>query len=307
MKSKWVMGAVCACLAIALTAVCGLASAEEATDASGQWKYALEDGGAVITGYVVEPTDDLVIPGKLDGHAVTGIGISAFEGCVGLTGVTIPNSVTDIGSGAFKGCIGLTGVAIPVNVTYIGQNPFMNCRLAYIDVAPNNSVYEQRDGVLFDAQRAFLVSYPGAREGAYAIPEGIVFIGDGAFMGCAGLTGVTIPGSVTEIGFGAFLGCTGLTGVTIPSGVAHIGGWAFEGCDGLTSVTILGSVTSIGDRAFWACRGLTSATILGSMASIGDGAFHACDGLTLNVAKGSAAEQYAKEHHIPYNYICRGF
>ena len=38
-------------------------------------------------------------------NSVTSIGSSAFEGCDGLTSVTIPNSVTSIGEDAFLNCI----------------------------------------------------------------------------------------------------------------------------------------------------------------------------------------------------------
>ena len=51
----------------------------------------------------------IVIPEKVtyDGteYSVTSIGYYAFEGCSGLTSITIPNSVTSIGGGAFYECI----------------------------------------------------------------------------------------------------------------------------------------------------------------------------------------------------------
>ena len=61
------------------------------------------------------------------GNGVTSIGVNAFVGCIGLTSVTIPNSVTSIGDGAFTGCTGLTSVTIGNGVTSIGNSAFDGC------------------------------------------------------------------------------------------------------------------------------------------------------------------------------------
>ena len=146
---------------------------------------------------------------------VISIGASAFEGCTGLTSVTIGNSVTSIGSVAFRGCIRLTGVTIGNSVTYIGIYAFQDCTgLTSVD-----------------------------------IPDSVTSIGEYAFYGCIGLTGVTIGNSVTEIGRRAFMDCTGLTSVDIPDSVTSIGGSAFADCTSLTEVKISANVTEL--YAYW--------------------------------------------------------
>ena len=112
------------------------------------------------------------------------------------------------------------------------------------------------------------------------LPNSVTSIGGNAFEGCNGLTELILPNSVTSIGDYAFFGCSGLTELTLPNGVMSIGGNAFEGCSGLTELTLPNSVTSIADDAFRGCCGLTELTLPNSVTSIGTGAFAYCSGLT---------------------------
>ena len=112
---------------------------------------------------------------------VISVGNSAFEGCTGLTSVTIPNSVTSIYSNAFQGCSGLTSVTIPNSVTSIGKDAFNNCT-----------------GLT-----------------SVTIPNSVTIIDQYAFCWCTSLTSVTIPNSVTSIGYDAFSVCTSLTSLYI--------------------------------------------------------------------------------------------
>ena len=111
------------------------------------------------------------------------------------------------------------------------------------------------------------------------LPNSVTSIGGNAFEGCSGLTGLILPNSVTSIGNAAFVDCSGLTELILPNSVTSIGGNAFEGCSGLTELTLPNSVTSIGDGAFRDCSGLTELTLPNSVASIGDFAFSDCSGL----------------------------
>ena len=116
--------------------------------------------------------------------------------------------------------------------------------------------------------------------GHISIPNSVTTIGDGAFGGCTGLTGIEIPNSVTTIGNYAFNKCTGLTGIEIPNSVTTIGNYAFNECTGLTSVILGDSVTTIGNYAFNKCTGLTGIEIPNSVTTIGNYAFNECTGLT---------------------------
>ena len=232
------------------------------------------------------------------GDNVTSIGDFAFEDCIGLTSVTIPNSVTSIGEGAFYGCTGLTSVTIPNSVTSIGESAFGYCTGLTSVIIPNsvtsigNFAFSDCTGLTSPIYNAHVFAFmPTSYFGAYTIPDGIESIAGSAFFDCVGLTSVTIPNSVTSIGNYAFYGCSNLPSVTIPNSVTNIGKGAFAYCTGLTSLTIPNSVTSIdgmyrnddgywvGAGAFQGCSSLTSLTIGNGVEFIGDSAFARCGSL----------------------------
>ena len=225
-------------------------------------------------------------------YSVTSIGYKAFEGCSGLTSITIPNSVTSIGVSAFLGCSGLTSITIPNSVTSIDRFAFERCSSLTSVTIPNSVTiigeyaFSGCSGLTSVTIPNSLTSIGGAAFHdcssltSITIPNSVTSMGGGAFSGCSSLTSVTIPNSITSIERGAFSDCSGLTSITIPNSVTSIGENAFEGCSGLTSVTIPNSITSIERCAFYGCSGLTSVTIPNSVTIIEVSAFYSCSSLT---------------------------
>ena len=126
------------------------------------------------------------------------LGDYVFNGCSGLTSLTLPSSVTKIGCYALFNCIGLTSLTLPSSVTEIGEHAFLNC------IGLTN----------------------------FTIPSGVTKIGAGAFFCCYGLISLTIPSSVTAIGSQAFKHCSGLTSIYVyMEKLPETGSNLFLGCD----------------------------------------------------------------------------
>jgi len=251
----------------------------------------------------------------------------AFFYCSGLTRINIPEGVRSIGELAFGDCNSLTNVVISSTVTNIGDCVFLrfandNNGCPWVEVAEGNERYYSQNGVLFDASKAKLLSYPGRVVGTYDVPVGVLEIGDFAFHDC-NLSEVTVPSTVTNIGLSAFwesesiksvmlaeglacIGdsafsdCSGLTSVAIPSTVECIGWGAFSGCHSMEDLTISNGVVSICGSAFSDCRNLTEVTIPASVTNIGAGAFGKCGNLlAIHVVEDNLV--YASKDGVLYN------
>ena len=102
------------------------------------------------------------------------LGDYAFDGCSGLTSLTIPSGVTSIGDWAFGYCSGLTSLIIPSGVTGIGRGTFYGC--------------------------CGLTSL--------TIPSSVTAIGSQAFNACSELTSIYVyMEKLPETGSNLFLGC----------------------------------------------------------------------------------------------------
>ena len=180
------------------------------------FRYLLDSDTKTAT--LVPKTDgkysgDIIIPEKVKGndgveYVVASLGASCFEGCTGLTSITIPSSVTSLGSNCFAGCSGLTSITIPSSVTSLGEHCFEGC----------------------------------SNLTSITLPSSITSLGEYCFNDCSGLTSITIPSSVTYFDVYCFYGCSGLTSITIPSSVSHLCYGCFTDCSELEYIYFKGKL-----------------------------------------------------------------
>jgi len=219
-------------------------------DTHGDLTYKIANSQVSITDCKTSFTGDLVIPDEIEGLPVTSIGSKAFQNCIYLTSVIIPQSVSSIGERSFEWCVALTTIAIPEGVSKIGDRAFQNCgRLTSISVPeafyseseanrltlpklwpdgfwlPSSPIDDLRYRISYiDGQepQVIITDCDTSAEGHLVMPDKIdgfpvTGIGERAFRDCSNLTAITVPDSVTRIGDRAFLDCFGLESIVLPA------------------------------------------------------------------------------------------
>ncbi len=221
----------------------------------------------------------------------------AFEDCVELTRLFIPETVTEIGLD-FAGCTSLAAFEvdshnpaftsengilfdkqkteliyppgrpgtcfIPDTVTsvFFGQSPGRGgSSVTSIEVTADHPLWSSVDGVLFDKAGSRILHYPLGRVGDYEVPIGVTSIDALAFAHSAGLTGLTIPPTLHRLDMESFDNCTALAYVNLPDSIAELPTALFIGCSSLTTVDIPNSVKGIGPAAFAYCTSLRSLVV----------------------------------------------
>ena len=205
---------------------------------------------------------DLVIPSTITHNGVT-------------------YTVTEVESWACYDLYNLTSVQIPSTVTSVGLYAFNGCpKLRSIEVDPANANYCDRDGVLYNKNGTYLLSYPNARSPQYTIPDGVTMIYYSAFQEDVNLVSVTIPNSVTSIRTSAFNCCYSLESVALPNNLGNLDAGAFASCKGLKSVTLSTKYNKIPEWCFEGCTSLESIVVPANVRTIAYEAFKDCKALS---------------------------
>ncbi len=66
-------------------------------------------------------SDDVSIPGEIHDYPVTSIASEAFKGHTEILTLEIPDSVVSVDEKAFNGCLGITEITLPADIDYVGS------------------------------------------------------------------------------------------------------------------------------------------------------------------------------------------
>ena len=156
-----------------------------------------------------------VVIGTDNKSAITEIPNAAFQSCLQLVSITLPDSIVSFGPYAFVNCISLALTQLPSGVVSIGPSAFEGCTALALT----------------------------------ELPSGLGFIDTYTFRECVNLKLTSLPDGITTVSEHAFQGCTSLALASL-NNVATVGDHAFDGCTGLTATFDLSTVGSVGEGAF---------------------------------------------------------
>ncbi len=208
-------------------------------------------GYSRTSGHIVIP--DTVVHDSV-AYVVRVIGSHAFEGCTGLSTVTIPSTIDSIGNSAFAKCYGLVTVWFNADsCRYMGDADSLVFQDDY-NFATLNIGNNVKNIPNYAFERA-------GRLTAIHIPDSVVYIGAWSFAYDSNATELTIGRSVDSIGEYAFYHCGRLRRVVVHPENRNVGGISsgtFGGTSSLQIISLPGfsGATIIGAGAFIGCSDL---------------------------------------------------
>lgn len=193
------------------------------TNNDGELSYA-EAAAVTDIGTVFQSNTNVIAFTELEYFiSLTTINANAFNGCICLWKIVIPDGVEKIGSYAFEDCKSLYKINIPRSLSHIGSRAFYNC---------NNLT-----GVYITDLASFLTVTIDRVSGTYANYEGNpLYYAGNLYLNNEIITDLIIPTSISEVLDGALYGCTSIVSVKLHSNISSIGMYAFGGCSNLSVI-----------------------------------------------------------------------
>lgn len=189
---------------------------------------------------------------------VTTFESNSFSAIWYLKSIVFPESLTSIGSLSFQGRQHLEEVYITKNVSKIGDRAFFGCEgLKKITVDERNMHFKSVDDILYTKDGKKLIQYNLASENSsFIVPQGVEYIGSGAFANANSLIEVTLPDTVVSIYGEAFRWCEELVSIRMSATLETIASFAFDRCVKLQNIYIPTATRTIWGDSFRGCRSL---------------------------------------------------
>ncbi len=164
---------------------------------------------------VIETATDRLVAGcpvTVIPNTVEIIGEQAFSSLRNLTQIKLPTSVTTLEEYCYQYCSNVKVLNLPSSVTNIHGEAFTGCRFYEINVITGNPRYDSRDNCNAIIETATNTLVKGCEN--TVIPDGIVTIGEGAFMSNRNLQTISLPATVDSIGHNGLIYCNNLQSLT---------------------------------------------------------------------------------------------
>ncbi|MBR4587851.1 MAG: leucine-rich repeat protein [Lachnospiraceae bacterium] len=161
---------------------------------------------------------------------ITRIGNYGFYSLSNVESFTLADSIASIGNNALYGCTAVTYFKIPAGVTNLdnsGINSFS--ALASYRVSTGNTAFSVSGGVLYNADKSVLISYPKGKNDK---------------------TAFTVPASVKKIQSYA-LSNGSLEKITVQSDACTVENYAFNGGGKLKSITFKGTAPAYNNYSYY--------------------------------------------------------
>ena len=149
-------------------------------------------------------------------------------------------TVTGIGMFSFSSS-GITSMTLPPTIDHIGSTAFGNSKLEEINLPSS-------------LRHIYMFAFSGCNNlKSIVLPEGLLTLGDMAFMYDSSIEEINLPSTLTSLGGDCFTG-TSIRSLTIPGSVKVLGNDKSIESNSLELVIVEEGVTSIGRHVFNFCQ-----------------------------------------------------
>lgn len=198
----------------------------------------------------------------------------------GLTSITLPDGVKNLGYGAFSDCASLSKVQLSKGLSSIQAQTFANC-ISLKSITLSSGISKVSE-TAFMRCRQFTGFVVNNANKYFTSLDGVLYSKDKRRLHLYPVgrneAEYEVNMGTDSIGEGAFYQCTALKKIILPASLKAIGNEAFLEA-GLKEITLPDSVNSIGYSAFAKCMNLSDVSLPDNLTSLSQRVFDSCTNL----------------------------